>query len=104
MPFVTSIENGDAILCIRDNNVKNGISFAGPKIEDFTPTLLYILGLPVPKDMDGRVLKEVFKDSYLENNPVKYGNPLEKAENEGKEFSKEDSKKIRERLARLGYI
>jgi len=32
------------------------------KIYDLAPTVLHIFDLPVPDDMDGRVLKEIFKE------------------------------------------
>ena len=32
------------------------------KIYDITPTVLHLLGLPVPKDMDGRVFIEIIDD------------------------------------------
>lgn len=32
------------------------------KIYDFAPTILHMFGLPVLKDMDGKVLKEIFKE------------------------------------------
>jgi len=33
------------------------------KIYDIAPTILHIFGLPIPNDMDGRVLIEIFEDS-----------------------------------------
>jgi predicted AlkP superfamily phosphohydrolase/phosphomutase len=38
---------------------------------DITPTVLAILGLPVPDDMEGRVLEEVLDPSFLERYPVR---------------------------------
>lgn len=35
------------------------------KIYDVAPTILHMFGIPIPKDMDGRVLKEIFKDDSL---------------------------------------
>jgi predicted AlkP superfamily phosphohydrolase/phosphomutase len=32
------------------------------KIYDVAPTVLHIFGLPIPRDMDGQVLKEIFKE------------------------------------------
>jgi len=40
---------------------KEGLRLVGLKIYDIAPTILHILGLPVPKDMDGRVVSEIFK-------------------------------------------
>lgn len=32
------------------------------KIYDITPTILHIFGLPIPEDIDGRVIKEIFRE------------------------------------------
>ena len=41
--------------------------------DDITPTALHMFGLPVARDMDGRVLAEIFKeDSPLAQSPVVY--------------------------------
>lgn len=43
------------------------------KIYDVTPTILHIFNIPIPKDMDGRVLKEIFKkDSELFKKKIIY--------------------------------
>ena len=41
------------------------------KIYDVAPTILHMFGMPIPKDMDGRVLKEIFKDE-LATREIKY--------------------------------
>ncbi|MCX9012409.1 MAG: alkaline phosphatase family protein, partial [Candidatus Methanoperedens sp.] len=43
------------------------------KIWDVAPTILHMFGIPVPKDMDGRVLKEIFKvDSQVMKREIRY--------------------------------
>ncbi|KCZ70781.1 hypothetical protein ANME2D_02806 [Candidatus Methanoperedens nitroreducens] len=43
------------------------------KICDVTPTILHMFDMPVPKDMDGRVLKEIFSvDSLLMKRKIQY--------------------------------
>ena len=37
---------------------------------DIVPTCLYAAGLPIGRDMDGRVLTDAFSDEMLRNNPV----------------------------------
>ena len=41
------------------------------KIYDVAPTILHMFGIPIPKDMDGRVLKEIFKGE-LTMREIKY--------------------------------
>lgn len=55
------------------SGVKSGKAAEDAKVYDITPTILYILGLPMPKIMDGRVLKEIFKEgSDLAKMEIKY--------------------------------
>lgn len=46
------------------------------KICDIAPTILHIFGLPIPNDMDGRVLMEIFEDnSEFAKRKPKYADP-----------------------------
>ncbi|ASJ08374.1 hypothetical protein A3L11_03650 [Thermococcus siculi] len=46
------------------------------KIYDIAPTILHIFGLPIPSDMDGRVLMEIFEeDSEFARRAPRYVNP-----------------------------
>jgi hypothetical protein len=38
--------------------------------DDIVPTVLYAAGLPVGRDMDGRVLTDAFTDDQLRSNPL----------------------------------
>lgn len=51
------------IFCINGPDIKKGVKIQGAKIYDLAPTILHIFGTPIPKDMDGRVLKEIFKEA-----------------------------------------
>lgn len=70
-------------------------------IIDIAPTVLASLGLRVPKDMEGRVITEVFgPELIVEREP-----PIKKvAEEHAEVYSEEDRKAIEERLADLGYL
>ena len=68
------------IFTILGPDVMKGANIEGAKIYDLAPTILHILGIPVPEDMDGRVLKEIFKkDSVLGQRETVYQESGEKA-------------------------
>ena len=41
-------------------------------IEDVMPTLLYALGFPIARDLDGRVLTSAFDTSFLARHPLTF--------------------------------
>lgn len=51
----------DGILILHGPAVRAGVTPADPRITDVAPTVLALLGLPVPADMDGRVLLEALR-------------------------------------------
>jgi len=44
-------------------DIKKGWKIKDAEIVDIAPTILHIMRVPIPKDMDGRVLKEIFKEN-----------------------------------------
>ena len=76
------------------------------RVQDITPTLLYLLGLPVAQDMAGEVLTDAFTTSYKRAQPIYtipgYSRRYE-ATLEDTDFPELDDKAI-ERLKALGYI
>ena len=76
-----------------------------PKITDLAPTILHILGVPVPEDMDGRILKEIFAPgSGYTSRKVQYQGSSMIEKDKAASYSKKDETKIKKRLEALGYI
>ena len=48
------------------------VLMAGCSALDVAPTLLYLLGLPVPRDMEGRVLTEILEPAFAREHPVTF--------------------------------
>jgi predicted AlkP superfamily phosphohydrolase/phosphomutase len=49
----------DGIFVARGPAIRAGVAVDGARIIDLAPSLLHLLGVPVPEDMDGRVLHEI---------------------------------------------
>jgi len=86
------------------NGVKAGTQLEAARIYDVAPTLLYLMGEPVPNDMDGRVLTEVISEAHLSANPIRYSRADETAPPDAIEYSDAENAEIIESLKHLGYI
>lgn len=71
-----------------------------PTLADLTPTILHLLDLPVPNNMDGRVLNELLAVSR----PVRYSEPLTHHTPVTDSLSAAEEAGIAEALRDLGYI
>ncbi|MCX6641073.1 MAG: alkaline phosphatase family protein [bacterium] len=96
----------DGILLMRGPYFNPNAKFTEPPhLQDITPTILALLGIPIGADMDGRVLKEVFNGEFLEKYPMR----TIPSHDRGKIFraratlSGEDQI-LRDKLRALGYI
>lgn len=70
---------------------------------DIAPTVLYLMGLPILENMDGRVIEEAIDPDYLKKNPVRISK-FEGGGRGGASFTDEDEEKIQESLKGLGYL
>jgi predicted AlkP superfamily phosphohydrolase/phosphomutase len=79
------------------DGIKKGVKLGNIKIYDFAPTLYHLLGFPVPRDVDGRVLKGIFEPGtrFAESEPA-YVDPSYYTDH--KQALKRRIKKIRRNL------
>jgi Type I phosphodiesterase / nucleotide pyrophosphatase len=59
------------ILLMWGGPVRRGLALEGTDIYDLYPTILYLLGLPVPRDVSGRVLLEALDPGFVRLHPVR---------------------------------
>lgn len=94
------------ILIISGPCIKRGIELEQISILDLTPTILALVGLPVAKDMDGRIISEAFNKNYLSIEDLQfiesYGKRLVKSSDVDKKSPVD--KAMIEKLKSLGYI
>lgn len=100
----TGTHNTQGMLLLSGPGVRNG-SFSNATVTDVAPTILYLMGVPIPTDLDGRFLSQAFTDEYVGSNPPRFANPS--GPDTGRkdfEFSPEDEKAIEDNLRSLGYV
>jgi predicted AlkP superfamily phosphohydrolase/phosphomutase len=85
--------------------VRQDFTLKEMQILDIAPTILYLMGMSIPGDFDGRILTEALDESFLRENPPKYGqDPDSQEERSDTGYSEEDMEKIRQRLQGIGYL
>jgi predicted AlkP superfamily phosphohydrolase/phosphomutase len=52
------------------DGIRAGARLGAASVLDVAPTLLYLMGLPVARDMEGRVLTEILDETFARENPV----------------------------------
>ncbi len=62
----------DGFLMAYGSNVVSSGDLQPGSIVDLAPTVLYYMGVPVGRDMDGTARRELFVSAYAMEHPVKY--------------------------------
>lgn len=62
----------DGVLMLLGEGFQPGVFLDSARQVDVMPTLLYALGFPVARDLDGRVLTSAFASSFLARHPVAF--------------------------------
>lgn len=94
------------IFCLKGPGIKKGERVFGASVLDITPTLLHLYGLPVGKDMEGKILMQCFEDQTA----PKFIDSWETIPGETGQHSSENaedpwaSKEAMEQLVQLGYV
>ncbi len=90
----------DGIVILAGPGIPAGTHIEGANIIDIAPTVLALMGLPVPGEMDGKALLGV--EARQAGGPKVPG----QAQGGGGEnpYSEEDEAQVMERLRELGYV
>jgi predicted AlkP superfamily phosphohydrolase/phosphomutase len=99
----TGMHRKEGIFMLRGNGLRRAYEAKHAEIVDMAPTVLHLLGLPIPRDMDGRVLTEVFDRHFLALRPVEYTDEAAPPGFSGTGLSEDEAEEVRERLRGLGY-
>jgi predicted AlkP superfamily phosphohydrolase/phosphomutase len=90
----------NGVLLIEGFGLKEKIPDFQPNLVDVAPTILHMLGLAVPGDMDGRVWEEAFDVST----PATYEAVDNSLVHQVQDYTQDEAALIEERLRGLGYV
>lgn len=102
--YITGQHRMDGIFFMHGAKVKPGLRLQNANIVDTAPTALYLMGYPIPNDMDGKVLREGIKEEVLRRQPI---DSMEFEFNKNAEamaYSEADRAEVEARLKSLGYL
>ena len=101
---LTGGHRAEGILIVKGKGLAKGKKIEGATIMDLAPTILYILGVPIPEDMDGRPLHQAFTREHLEEHEMEYEERRRVDGSVEGGYSKEEEEVVAERLRGLGYL
>jgi Type I phosphodiesterase / nucleotide pyrophosphatase len=85
------------------DGIRKGETFHGASVLDVAPTVLHLFDAPIPLDMDGKVLAQIFEGPWLESHPPHYAD-IDTSFSTNEEAQAEGNEEILEQLKALGYI
>ena len=106
--FVNGVHRLNGIFAAAGPGIRKGHCVDSLEIIDLFPTMLYSLGMAVPKSVDGKVAEGIFEEDRLSAYPICYcDDSLKEADQvpgDKATYGQEDADRIAESLRGLGYI
>jgi predicted AlkP superfamily phosphohydrolase/phosphomutase len=100
---MTGHHRPDGVLLLHGPGVAPGRRLEGASILDVAPTVLWLMGQPVPSAMDGRALAAAFADEWQAAHPVRTTERAIDRDADDTAYTDADEASIRERLKGFGY-
>lgn len=106
--FVSGTHRVAGMFIARGKAIRSGISVPPLNIVDMFPTILYSLGMRIPRALDGKLVTEIFTEDFIAKNPAEYidcsldredGFPTSPVT-----YTEDESLKVEQSLRSLGYI
>lgn len=91
------------IFLAKGEDFRSGIRCDDVNILDIVPTILHLLRVPVPRDLDGTILWGALREGVEAERPPVYVDPTV-FQGSGGELTPEEEDEVRKQLRQLGYI
>jgi predicted AlkP superfamily phosphohydrolase/phosphomutase len=92
------------ILIAHGPQIQRGGPLENPRIVDLAPTVLHLMGCPIPQDMDGRVLTEILSPDLQRISPLHADAGPTVRPQERHVLSQDEETELEARLKGLGYL
>jgi predicted AlkP superfamily phosphohydrolase/phosphomutase len=73
-------------------------------IEDVAPTILYLLGEPIPGDLEGRLIAEAIDSDLLDRRPIEFDDSAPEPAGPREGYTADEAEEVESRLRGLGYV
>ena len=95
----------EGVVFVKGPGIKKNNVIKDANIIDMAPTILYVMGLDIPSDMDGQIVKDIFEEDYLSSHSASFHETdSEKKEDLDSVYSQDEADKVADRLKNLGYM
>jgi len=98
----TGSHRDEGVLIMAGDQINTRAHLSNPHIMDLAPTILFLLGIPIPLDMDGRVLSECLAE--VRSNVSAFEDRHLSAQKSEYHYSEEETEEIKKKLEGLGYL
>lgn len=90
------------IFILKGNEFNNSTELKNIHIMDLAPTILYLMGLPIPTNMDGKIITDAFKEACSPEFIEVDESIMQRSD--VSPYNDEESEEIRKNLKQLGYM
>ncbi|MFH0832886.1 MAG: alkaline phosphatase family protein [Candidatus Aenigmatarchaeota archaeon] len=94
----------NGIIMMMGKNIKSDYLIKNAKVVDVAPTILYLMGEAIPKNMDGRILVEAIDKNFTAKTPIRYSEEKIDSSSQSSTIDQQQVDDMKEMLRRLGYL
>jgi predicted AlkP superfamily phosphohydrolase/phosphomutase len=94
----------EGLLLAYGDRTAPGVRFDQAEIVDLAPTILHLMGCPVPEDMDGRLLSQILDPHFMAAHPLQVQSTSGERRRGAGELTPEEEQDLLEHLRNLGYV
>jgi predicted AlkP superfamily phosphohydrolase/phosphomutase len=94
------------VLLVAGEGIRRGVTLPSAELVDVVPTLLYLMNVPLPLELDGQPIESAIEPTYLEQRPVEMANYArpDTYQPSAIEYTEEELRSVMEKLRGLGYL